>query len=113
MRQSPREMAKLLSKLPYAQHNQHFFYQILAEDLNPMLEFAKQLQSQPVIHILDGFEIPGTWNDIPSRILHQPFPTAIQMIVKEANLNKEQVMIRKHSEVGILLMFAECAVTFC
>ena len=52
MRQTPKRVSQIVSKLPPAVHKRNYFYEVLAHDLDGLLQFAQQFDTRPVIHIL-------------------------------------------------------------
>ncbi len=91
---------KILSQLPLAQHNRGYFYEIMAHELDSLLQFWQQFTSHPVNHIRDANNIEGCCHSIPDATLVKNFPAAVAEIVNKAKLEDEEVVVRSHSDVS-------------
>ena len=59
MRQTPKRVSQIVTKLQHAVNNKNYFYEVLAHELDGLLQFTQQFDTHPVIHILDADEVEG------------------------------------------------------
>ncbi len=100
MRQTPKRVSQIVSKLPAAEHNKKYFYVVLAHELDGLLQFTQQFDTHPVIHILNAEDVEGCASNIAHDVLTMDFPSAVATIVRDAALEQEEVVVRSHTDVS-------------
>ena len=100
MRQTPKRVSQILLKLPHAENNKNYYYIVLAHELDGLLQFTQQFDTQPVIHILDAEEVEGCSSNIAGDVLLMDFPSAVAALVRDAALEQEEVVVRSHTDVS-------------